>query len=184
MVNLWAALHGAHRLHRPSCAVHRLTTLSLGPVRGTRTRPHIHRVCSLFASSTLAQDTPGRLRRWIILIYVGWLPPDFTASRSWPFSIKQGSSGGNARLGIIPPDTDLVETRVLHTGPTYPDPTCLLFLLFACFTEIHGRAPDQAATALSRGISRQTMSQINPTNSRAMATHTNLVFLPAWVSVR
>ncbi len=37
-------------------------------------------------SSTLAQDTPGRLRQWIMLIYVDWLPPDFTTSRSWPFS--------------------------------------------------------------------------------------------------
>ena len=34
------------------------------------------------------------------------------------------------------------------------------------------------------GISWRTMSQTNPTNSRAMATHTSLVFLPACTSVR
>nr|VFK43897.1 MAG: hypothetical protein BECKTC1821D_GA0114238_10195 [Candidatus Kentron sp. TC] len=36
--------------------------------------------------STLAQSRLGGLRRWIMLIYVGWLPQDFTVSRSWPFS--------------------------------------------------------------------------------------------------
>ena len=86
---------GAWHSHRSVCAVHGLSTrLQLGPVRGTRTRPHIHRAAVRFASSALAQGTSGRLRRWIILRYVDWLPPDFTASRSLPFSKIRGHRPG------------------------------------------------------------------------------------------
>ena len=64
---------------------------------------HISTGFLMFGSSTLAQDTPGRLRRWINLRCVGWLPPDFTASRSWPFSNSRDHRAGTSLRGLSRP---------------------------------------------------------------------------------
>ena len=59
---------------------------SSGRSAGKRTRPHIHRPTTALLQTHWLRTPGGRLRRWIMLIYVDWVPPDFTTSRSWPFS--------------------------------------------------------------------------------------------------
>ena len=55
---------------------------------------HISIGRSQFVSSALAQGTSSRVRRWIMLRCVDWVPPDFTASRSLPFSSIRGHRPG------------------------------------------------------------------------------------------
>jgi hypothetical protein len=87
VVNLWAAQTMRSTLRRLLGAVHGLSTrLCSGRSAGMRTRPHIHRPTAAWMQTPWLRAPGGRLRRWIRLIYVDWVPPDFTASRSWPFS--------------------------------------------------------------------------------------------------
>ena len=87
-------------------------------------------------------------------------------------------------MGLSLPDAGLTRSRILHTGPAYPESTCLSCLLFGDLSIGTMGSTVYCAASFIFAISWQTISQINPISSRAMATHTSLVFLPAWVSVR
>jgi hypothetical protein len=71
---------------------------------------------------------------------------------------------------------------VVHKGsPHRPDHALiqrivLLLVTFVGWGLMYGAIAYCAAAAL--GISRQAISQMKPTSSRAMATHTTFVFLP------
>ena len=137
-------------------------------------------------ANTLAQGIYGRLRRWIMLRCVDWLPPDFIASRSWPFSRSRDRHPG-CPLGILPNAAGLARTRVLHTGPVCPESMCLSLFptarsLLLRYALVSRRT--QATRGAGRTSSWHTMSQMKPASSRAMATHTTLVFFPARVRVR
>jgi hypothetical protein len=89
-------------------------------------------------------------------------------------------------MGIIPTNTGVVPTRILHTGRICPESTRLSFLLSVRYRDwirVARAACHRALRTSSLGISWRTMSQMNPTNSRAMATHATLVFFPARVRV-
>jgi len=80
---------------RPHGAVHGLSTrLCSGRSAGMRTRPHIHRPMAALLRTYWPRAPSGRLRRWIMLICVDWVPLDFTASRSWPFSKSRDRRSG------------------------------------------------------------------------------------------
>jgi hypothetical protein len=79
----------------PLGVVHGLSTrLQLGPVRRDADSSTYPQAGAVIDANTLAQGTHGRLRRWIMLRCVDWLPPDFTASRSWPFSSSRDRCPG------------------------------------------------------------------------------------------
>ena len=59
------------------------------------------------------RDAGGLLRRWITLISVGWLPPDFTSSRSCLSLVT--------RVDGQPGPSLIVSTRVLLTGRPRPE---------------------------------------------------------------
>ena len=76
-------------------AVHGLSTrLQLGPVRtdaDSSTYPQAGRDLD---ANTLAQGTHGRLRRWIMLRCVDWLPTGLHYVAELAFLYKQGSAPG------------------------------------------------------------------------------------------
>ncbi len=127
VVNLWAApstrLTSLPTSRRGPWVVH---TSLLGPVRVLADSSTYPQAGAGVDANTLAQGTHGRLRRWIMLIYVDWVPPDFTTSRSWPFSMSRDRRPGYP-LGILPNAAGIAVTRVLHTGRVCPESMCLWF---------------------------------------------------------
>ena len=102
-------------------------------------------------------------------------------------SLRSGIGARDARWGILPNAAGIALTRVLHTGRVCPESMCLF--LFPVLPDQYGcttrwRATASALLRRRRGISWRTMSQMKPASSRAIATHTSLVFFPARVRVR
>ena len=104
-------------------------------------------------------------------------------------SLRSGIGARDARWGILPNAAGIALTRVLHTGRVCPESMCLfLFPVLSCPINPGaigtGEPLPQPSCGARRGISWRTMSQMKPASSRAIATHTSLVFFPARVRVR
>jgi len=107
-------------LWRPFGAVHGLPTrLCSGRSAGMRTRPHIHRLATSWMQTHWlrphAADCDGG-SCWDA--WIGYRP-DFTTSRSWPFSTGRDRRPG-CPFGILPNAADLALPRILHTGRVCP----------------------------------------------------------------
>jgi hypothetical protein len=76
-------------------AVHGLSTrLQLGPVRTDADSSTYPQAGKDVAANTLAQGTRGRLRRWIMLRCVDWLPTGLHCVAELAFLYSQGSAPG------------------------------------------------------------------------------------------
>ena len=118
----------------------------------------------------------------------GLVSVDWTSLRRGSgLSLVAGIGVRDAHWGILPNAAGIARTRVLHTGRVCPESMCLSLYSYCLINPVALRAggrPPQAACGATRAISWRTMSQMKPANSRAMATHTSLVFFPARVRVR
>ena len=115
-------------------AVHGLSTrLCSGRSAGMRTRPHIHRLASPWMQTHWLRTHTADCDGGSLLRCVDWVPPDFTTSRSWPFSMSRDRRPG-CPFGDSPESRRFSPvTRVLHTGRVCPESMCLfLFPVLSC----------------------------------------------------